>query len=186
MIETDRLTLRRWQESDRPAWQAMRLEPLVMEFLPPMSEADADTAMARQNAILDANGHCFWAVERREDGAFLGFCGLKPGPEGTPLFGETEIGWRLAPAHWGKGYAREAAQASLDWAWAKLDVPSVAAMTVLGNSRSWGLMERLGMTRVPADDFVHPQAPEWLNPHITYRIARPDSAAVHLTASPAG
>ncbi|NWP15587.1 GNAT family N-acetyltransferase, partial [Escherichia coli] len=87
------------------------------------------------------------------------------GPEGTPLFGEVEIGWRVARAHWGKGYAREAAQASLDWAWANLDVPTVAAMTVPGNTRSWGLMERLGMTRVPADDFIHPQAPDWLNPH---------------------
>jgi len=154
----------------------MRLDPAVMEFLPPLSESDADAAMARQNAMIDSHGHAFWAIERKEDGAFLGFCGLKPGPEGTPLFGKIEIGWRLARHGWGKGYAREAAQASLAWAWAHLDVPTVAAMTVPGNTRSWGLMERLGMARVPADDFVHPQAPEWLNPHIVYRIARP---AVH-------
>jgi RimJ/RimL family protein N-acetyltransferase len=62
-------------------------------------------------------------------------------------------------------------------------VPAVAAMTVIGNTRSWGLMERLGMTRVAADDFIHPQAPEWLNPHITYRIARP---IVHRGESPSG
>jgi RimJ/RimL family protein N-acetyltransferase len=129
--------------------------------------------MARQNALLDAHGYCFWAIERKEDGAFLGFCGLKPGPEGTPLFGEVEIGWRLAPAGWGKGYAKEAAQASLAWAWDHLDAPQVAAMTVLANTRSWGLMERLGMYRVPEEDFIHPNAPEGLNPHITYRIDRP-------------
>ncbi|WHU03860.1 GNAT family N-acetyltransferase [Sphingomonas sp. NIBR02145] len=174
MIETSRLILRRWQDSDRPAWHAMGRDPAVMEFLgPPLSAEDADAAMARQNALLGAHGYCFWAIERKEDGAFLGFCGLKPGPEGTPLFGQVEIGWRLAATGWGKGYAREAAQASLDWAWANLDTPQVAAMTVLGNTRSWGLMERLGMTRAQDEDFIHPNAPDWLNPHITYRIARP-------------
>lgn len=173
MIESERLILRRWKESDRAAWQAMRFDPAVMEFLPPLSEADADAAMMRQNALIDSHGHAFWAVERKGDGTFLGFCGLKPGPEGTPLFGEIEIGWRLARAHWGKGYAREAAQASLDWAWANLDAPLVSAMTVLGNLRSRGLMERLGMKRDAGADFIHPQAPETLNPHIVYRIARP-------------
>jgi RimJ/RimL family protein N-acetyltransferase len=184
MIETERLILRRWQDSDRPAWHTMGRDRAVMEFLgPPLSAEDADIAMRRQNDLIDSIGHAFWAIERKEDGAFLGFCGLKPGPEGTPLFGETEIGWRLAQHGWGKGYAKEAAQASLDWAWTHLDVPSVAAMTVLGNTRSWGLMERLGMVRVPEQDFIHPKAPEWLNPHITYRIARP---VVHLGASLAG
>ena len=173
MLETDRLILRRWQPGDRAAWQAMRLDPAVMQFLPPLSEADADAAMARQNALIDSHGHGFWAVARKEDDSFLGFCGLKHGPEDTPLFGEIEIGWRFAPAYWGKGYAREAAQASLDWAWANLDAPLVAAMTVPGNTRSWGLMERLGMKRAPRDDFVHPQAPASLNPHIVYRILRP-------------
>jgi RimJ/RimL family protein N-acetyltransferase len=114
-------------------------------------------------------------MERREDGAFLGFCGIKPGPEGTPIKGEIEIGWRLGHAFWGQGYAREAAQASLDWAWAHLDVPGVAAITTRTNMRSWGLMERLGMTRIPEDDFDHPLVPAEspLRPHITYRIAPP-------------
>ncbi len=174
MIETERLILRRWEEGDREPWHAMGRDPAVMEFLgPSLSAEEADAAMARQNAILDAHGHGFWAVERREDGAFLGFCGLKPGAEGTPIEGEIEIGWRFGPAHWGKGYAREAAQASLDWGWANLEVPSIAAITVLGNTRSWGLMERLGMIRAPEDDFDHPKAPDRLKPHITYRIARP-------------
>jgi RimJ/RimL family protein N-acetyltransferase len=115
----------------------------------------------------------FWAIERREDGAFLGFCGVKPGAEDTPIEGEIEIGWRLAHEHWGKGYAREAAQASLDWVWANLDADHVAAITTPGNSNSWGLMERLGMTRAPEDDFDHPKAVGDLIPHITYRIARP-------------
>ncbi|MET0309887.1 MAG: GNAT family N-acetyltransferase [Sphingomonas sp.] len=174
MIETERLTLRRWKDSDRPAFHAMCGDPRVMEFLgPELTRAEVDAAIDRQNGFLDANGYCFWAAERREDGAFIGFCGLKPGAEGTPIEDQVEIGWRLAQEFWGKGYAREAAQASLDWGWAHLDVPEIAAITTIDNVRSWGLMERLGMARAPQDDFDHPKAIERLRAHITYRIGRP-------------
>jgi RimJ/RimL family protein N-acetyltransferase len=139
-----------------------------------------DAALVRQRASQAENGYCFWAVERREDGAMIGFCGLKPGPEGTPLHDLTEIGWRFRRDTWGQGLAREAAQASLDWAWANLDEHSdvgarIWAMTVLGNSRSWGLMERLGMKRHPDLDFDHPGllADDPLRPHISYSIGRP-------------
>jgi RimJ/RimL family protein N-acetyltransferase len=176
MIETERLILRAWKGSDVAPFHAMGNDPQVMEFLGPfLSRADAESAAERQNGNLAALGHCFWAVERREDGAFMGFCGVKPGPAETPIEGEIEIGWRLARPYWGKGYAREAAEASLDWVWANLDVDSVSAITVPGNRRSWGLMERLGMVRAPDDDFDHPNVPVG-NPirrHITYRIARP-------------
>jgi RimJ/RimL family protein N-acetyltransferase len=93
----------------------------------------------------------------------------------TPIHGELEIGWRLAADAWGKGYAREGAQATLDWVWETLDAPFVAAITTPGNTRSWGLMERLGMVRAAEDDFAHPGVPDEspLKAHITYRIARP-------------
>ncbi len=177
MIATERLILREWRESDVAPFHAMGNDPEVMEFLGPfLSLADAEAAMERQNATLEAVGYCFWAVERREDEKFLGFCGVKPGPSETPIEGEIEIGWRLAKPYWGQGYAREAAQASLDWVWTSLDADCVAAITVPGNRRSWGLMERLGMTRAEGDDFDHPNVPigNPIRRHITYRIARPD------------
>ncbi|MBC9031639.1 GNAT family N-acetyltransferase [Sphingomonas sp. JC676] len=174
MIETERLILRRWKDSDRQAFHAMCTDPRVMKFLGPLqTRAETDAAIDRQNGFLDSHGYCFWAVERREDGAFIGFCGLKPGAEDTPIESEIEIGWRLAHDQWGRGYAREAAQASLDWGWASTDAPAIAAITTTNNVRSWGLMERLGMVRAPEDDFDHPKAIESLRPHITYRIARP-------------
>jgi RimJ/RimL family protein N-acetyltransferase len=173
MIATERLTLRRWQESDRAPFHAMCNDPDVMAQLGPLqSRAETDAAIDRQNGFHDTLGYCFWAIERREDGAFLGFCGLKPGAADTPIAGEIEIGWRLARPHWGSGYAREAAQASLAWGWANLAVDHVAAITTLANLRSRGLMERLGMVRALAQDFDHPHAPDWLSAHITYRIAR--------------
>lgn len=174
MIETGRLLLRRWENRDRPIFHAHCRDPRVMEFLgPPLTRAESDAALDRQNGYLASHGYCFWAVERREDGALLGFCGLKPGAEDTPIEGEVEIGWRFGHAYWGQGYALEAARASLDWGWANLDAPSIAAITTLGNVRSWGLMERLGMARAWVDDFDHPKAIDALKPHITYRIARP-------------
>ena len=176
MIETERLTLRGWIESDFAPFHAMGQDPEVMRYLgPPMSMADVEAAAARQNGFLADLGYCFWAVERKADRAFLGFCGLKPGARDTPIEHRIEIGWRFARSHWGKGYAREAAQASLDRAWAGNEADRVWAITVLGNGRSWGLMERLGMTRHAELDFDHPEPglEDWLKPHITYSIGRP-------------
>lgn len=173
MIETERLILRGWEERDRAPFHAMGQDDRVMATLGPLLWRDeTDALIDRMQGILAANGYTFWAIERRADGAFLGFCGLKPGAEETPIEGEVEIGWRLAFEHWGQGYAREAAQASLDWAWTN-GIDSVAAITTPVNVRSWGLMERLGMTRSPQDDFDHPKAIDRLKPHITYRIRKP-------------
>ena len=182
MIETPRLLLRRWREADAEPFFAMGQDAEVMRYLgPPLSREDCAATIARQNALADDWGSCFRAIERRADGVFLGFCGIKPGPDGTPIAGRPEIGWRLARAAWGQGYALEAAQASLDHAWATTDWPEVAAITVPANERSRGLMIRLGMTRDPAGDFDHPslEPGDPLRRHLTCRIARP-----HIPPSP--
>jgi RimJ/RimL family protein N-acetyltransferase len=175
MIETERLVLRGWRDADLDPFAAMCADPRVMATLGPVMDREAAAAViARVEGIRETHGYTFWAMERRVDGAFLGWCGIKPGADNTPIAGQIEIGWRLAHEHWGQGYAREAAEAVLDWVWANLDVPAVAAITTPGNTASWGLMERLGMVRVPQDDFDHPNlAPgDPLRPHITYRINR--------------
>jgi RimJ/RimL family protein N-acetyltransferase len=176
VIDTERLILRGWRQEDHVPFHAMGNDPRVMRFLgAALTEAEVTATIERQNQVLDHHGYCFWAIERRTDGEFLGFCGIKPGPAGTPIAGELEIGWRLAHDYWGQGYAREAAQASLDWTWRNLDAPHVAAMTVQANEASWGLMTRLGMHRVIGGDFDHPLVPEGdpLRRHILYRIERP-------------
>ncbi|MCW1429294.1 GNAT family N-acetyltransferase [Novosphingobium sp. JCM 18896] len=173
MIETDRLLVRRWRDSDRAPFWAMAQDPEVMRFLLPIaSRAESDSVVDRLITAQANHGHCFWAVERKQDGRFLGFCGLMA-PR-APLR-ETEIGWRLARDAWGQGYAREAAEACLDWAWRELRAKTVVAITVSANERSWGLMERLGMTRDPDADFDHPAVPDGdpLKRHMLYRIARP-------------
>lgn len=174
MIVTERLILRAWREEDVAPFRAMGQDPEVMRYLgPPASWEDCRRAIERMTVAQVENGHCFWAIERRDDAAFIGFCGLLPAK--PPITGEIEIGWRLARASWGQGLALEAARASLDRAWTHLDIPSVAAITVPANRRSWGLMERLGMTRVDGGDFDHPDlAPNSpLRRHVLYRIDRP-------------
>ena len=177
MIETERLLLRSWREADRDPFFDLCQSPAVMACLGgPLTEAEVDAAIGRVRASQDRNGFCFWAIERRADSAFLGFCGLKVADTpGTPIEDEIEIGWRLGEFYWGQGYAREAAQASLRWAWANLSTPRVIAITVPTNRRSWGLMERIGMTRRPELDFGHPTFPEShpLHQHISYAVDRP-------------
>ena len=177
MIETERLILREWRDEDRDAFLAMGESSAVMEHLGGRSTPEqVDAGIARIRACQAANGFCFWAMERRDDGAFLGFCGLKLAPDkGTPIEGEVEIGWRLREDAWGQGYAREAAAAALAWAWANTDAPRVVSLTVPANMRSWGLMERLGMTRRPDLDFGHPLFAEDhpLHWHIVYVAERP-------------
>jgi RimJ/RimL family protein N-acetyltransferase len=175
-ITTDRLILRRWEARDLEPFHAMSQDAEVMRFIgEPLSIEDCEIVITRLNDMIAVHGHSFWALERREDGAFLGFCGLKPGPVWTPVEGEIEIGWRLASSFWRMGYAQEAARATLAWAWANLTVAGIVAITVYNNDRSRRLMERLGMRHLSEADFEHPGVPEGsaLRPHVTYRIDRP-------------
>lgn len=177
MIETERLILRNWCAADAVPFHAMFQDKRVMEHLGPPEDLDTVRDMvARITGQIADHGCGFWAMERRADGRFLGFCGIKPGPEHTPIDDKPEIGWRLAHEHWGKGYAREAAEASIAWTWANLPHDdAIWAITVPENARSQALMERLGMKRQHELDFDHPHLPDGspLIRHITYRLGRP-------------
>jgi len=176
MIGTERLILRGWRDEDCGALLRQASEPEVLRFLGAAPTAqDVADRIARQRAHQARLGHCFWAVERREEGDLIGLCGLQPAPAETPIEGDIEIGWQLSGAHWGRGYAREAAEASLVWAWENLSLPRIVSITVAANRRSWGLMERLGMVRRPDLDFLHPKLADGdpLKPHIVYVKDRP-------------
>lgn len=178
MIETTRLLLRPWQDHDREPFAAMSRDPEVMEHLNGVTDrADSDALIDIFIAGMTEHGTTMWAVERKADAAFLGFCGLRRGGHpGTPVPDELEIGWRLRRDAWGQGYAREGAEASLAWGWANRDDARIVAWTVQANTASWGLMLRLGMTHRPELDFAHPRFAEGhpLHRHIVYAIERPE------------
>ncbi|MEI6485642.1 MAG: GNAT family N-acetyltransferase [Sphingomonadales bacterium] len=171
VITTERLWLRPWIESDLAPFIAMGRDPRVMAHFPALlTDAESRAAAMRAMDHIAAHGFGFWAIERKRDRQFLGFCGLKRVDIPGPLAGEVEIGWRLAHNHWGQGYAREAAQACLDHGLGALGLPRITSFTVPRNTRSWGLMERLGMERREDLDFAHPALPPAhpLNRHIVY------------------
>src|ERR1700731_1026975 len=109
MIQTERLLLRPWRQEDVAEFVRVTNTPAVMEYLGGVQEPESlQAGYVRGRASQEKNGFCFWVVERRSDGALLGFCGLKIGNI-SPVEGEFEIGWRLREDAWGQGYAREAA-----------------------------------------------------------------------------
>ncbi|MXO75456.1 GNAT family N-acetyltransferase [Altererythrobacter aerius] len=174
MIETERLVLRDWRPDDWPRFWAGTNTPAVMRWLGGVLDYDGMAATrGRVEACAAANGFCFWAVERKSDGEILGFCGLKRADApGSTVTGAVEIGWRLREDAWGKGYAREAASAALAAAFDRYGAEEVVALTVEGNTGSWGLMRRLGMRRREDLDYVDPRFGEDLNPTIVHSIDR--------------
>ena len=175
MIETGRLLLRSWRDGDGAEFERVTNTSQVMENLGGVDDpARVAGTAARLDSIEREHGFTFWAVERKDDEALLGFCGIKPANL-EPLLGELEIGWRFRRDCWGQGYAREAAEACLAWAWTNLEVPRLVAITVKANIRSWGLMERLNMKRRPEMDFEHPDFPPGhrLRELIIYAAERP-------------
>jgi len=175
VIETERLILRDWREADVEPFIRRTNTAAVMRWL-----GGEQTEAAMRESITnrfmrwqEERGFTFWVVERQADGELLGFCGIKiADAEGSPIEGAYEVGWRLREDAWGRGYAKEAAVASLDYAFDNLGADRVVAITFPGNEPSWGLMERLGMTLRPELAYDDPRFP-LLNPTIVYDI-RPE------------
>lgn len=176
LIRTERLELRRWRDEDRAPFAEMGQDPEVMRHFPSLlTRAQSDAVIKeRFEAHFDQHDFGLWALERRCDGCFLGFAGLSRIGFACPIEGKVEIGWRLARHAWGQGYAFEAASAAMDYGFRQLDLTQIVAMTVIGNSRSRRLMDKLGMVRTPELDFEHPRVPEGhpVRPQIVYSRTR--------------
>lgn len=173
MIETSRLLLRTWRESDREPFRRMNRDPRVMEYFPKLlSPGESDELAARIDAHFERHGYGLFAAELRESGVFAGFIGLSvPSFEAhfTPC---VEIGWRLDAAYWNRGLATEGARAVMRYGFEVLGLREIVSFTAPANLRSIRVMEKLGMQRDPADDFDHPRLEEGhpLRRHVLYRL----------------
>lgn len=176
MIETERLVLRPLTDADKPWAAAQSADPEVMTYLGGLqTQAWSDDRIDKMMRLQVERGHSFHAIIRKVDGRPIGLCGLKLfDAEGATLPGALEIGWRLDSDCWRQGYAREAASAWLDHTFSVMNGARVIAITSLRNSGSWGLMERLGMTRRPDLDFHDPRFGPEDNPTILYLIEAKD------------
>ncbi|HUR73707.1 MAG TPA: GNAT family N-acetyltransferase [Sporichthya sp.] len=172
-LRTERLLLRPWRASDRAPFAAMNADPEVVEFLNgPLSPAESDAFIQRVETSWATQGYGLWALEVVDGPEFIGYTGLWDALFEAPFTPAVEVGWRLARAAWGHGYASEAARAALAYGYATRALPEVVSFTAAGNLRSRAVMERVGMVRDPAGDFEHPKVPAGspLRHHVLYRL----------------
>lgn len=185
ILATERLLVHRWREPDWARFRELTNTPACMRWLGGVAD-DAGWAMfrARIEEYDRRFGHTFWACSRKSDGGhlageLLGMVGFKrSNAEGQAVFGMLEIGWRLREDAWGYGYAKEAAQACLAFGFETLGAEEIIALTVEGNTASWGLMRALGMEPRPDLEFHDPNWTAELNPTIVHLITSTDWKAL--------
>jgi len=172
-LETTRLVLRPWREQDLEPFAAMNADPTVMAHMPSCRTPEQSAAVAgRIRRHFDVNGYGLWAVEEIDCRRFIGYVGLSHVGFSASFTPAVELAWMLARDRWGLGLATEAGRAAVDFAFGELGLPSLVAFTTPTNSRSRGVMSRLGMRHDPTGDFLHPLLPEGhpLRPHVLYRL----------------
>ncbi len=173
-FDTERLCVRQWRESDREPFARLNADPRVMEFFAaPLSRAESDAMVDRCAEGIAQRGWGFWAVEERAGGAFIGCVGITVPRPDLPFSPCVEIGWRLAQAYWGRGYAVEAARGALRVGFERLALSEIVSFTAAPNLRSQAVMKRLGMT--PDGMFEHPGLPvgHAQRLHKLYRLRNP-------------
>jgi RimJ/RimL family protein N-acetyltransferase len=179
-LRTERLLLRPWQDDDLAPFAELNADPVVMQHFPStLTREESDLMVERIGVRFTETRLYLWAVEVPDMEPFIGFVGLSaPGFDAafTPC---VEVGWRLGRAAWGRGYATEAAQAVLADGFGRLGLDEIVSFTATTNLRSQRVMQRLGMTRDPTEDFDHPNMPvgHVLERHVLYRLARTAFAA---------
>jgi len=175
-LRTERLLLRRWRPDDREPFARLNADPRVAEFLPGLlSRQESDALADRIEAHFEAHGFGAWAVEIPGATPFAGFVGLTVPRFQAAFTPCVEIGWRIDADHWNRGYATEGARAALEIGFRSLQLQEILSFTVPANVRSRRVMEKIGMTCSPGDDFDHPMLPDGhpLRRHVLYRLTRP-------------
>lgn len=177
ILETSRLIIRNWEETDRDLFHEINADRKVMEFFPfRRARPESDELFDRVRDMIRDTGFGLYAVASKETGEAMGFCGLARANV-MPILPEksVEIGWRLATRFWGNGYITEAATALLDHGFAHQNLPEIVSFAVASNHRSIAVMQRIGMEAEPSRDFDHPRVPDshpQLKRHVLYSMTR--------------
>jgi RimJ/RimL family protein N-acetyltransferase len=179
-LQTARLLLRQWRETDLEPFAALNGDSEVMRHFPgTLDRARSDAIARRVGTEIAERGWGLWAVEVVDGAPFIGFVGLDKPRFQAHFTPAVEVGWRLAREHWGNGYATEGALAAVSFGFEELGLDEIVSFTTVENERSRRVMERIGMSRDPADDFAHPNLADDhpLRPHVLYRLGRAAWAA---------
>lgn len=171
-IETERLIMRSWKESDRIPFAEMNGNDNVMKYFPATLSADESNAFVeRIRAEFEETGFGLYAVEIKATGEFIGYVGFHRFSFNVPFSPNWEIGWRISDRFWHRGYATEAANACIGYARKNRLCARLYSFTAVSNIPSENVMKRIGMT---CDGrFMHPALPDghWLKEHLLYSIA---------------
>ena len=173
-LESSRLLLRQWLPTDLSPFAQMNADKDVMQYYPAcLTQIESDKLVKKLSLLINKKGWGFWALELKATGEFIGFTGLHKPEANLPFKPCVEIGWRLGKKHWGKGYATEAAQLALEFAFKQLLLAEVVSFTSLQNSQSRSVMQRLNMENTQTN-FNHPAIAEGhpLQEHVLYKITR--------------
>ena len=176
MLETERLILRRWKESDRAPFAEINADAKVMEYFPAtLNRQESDELVDRIENHFENHGFGLYAVELKADRSLIGFIGLHVATFQAHFTPAVEIGWRLGTPFWNKGYATEGSREVIRFAFEHLRLDALVSFTVPENVASRRVMEKLGMTCDAKDDFEHPRLPEGhrLRYHVLYRLPNP-------------
>ncbi|HEY0285456.1 MAG TPA: GNAT family N-acetyltransferase [Pseudomonas sp.] len=174
-LNSARLLMRQWRDDDLPAFAQMCADPQVMKYFPaPMSRLESAKLIGRIRGHFAEYGFGLWALERKDNGHFIGFTGLCVVGFDAHFTPSVEIGWRLAREHWGLGFASEAAWTALGCGFEHLDLDEIVSFTAVSNQASQKVMQAIGMHNDPDDGFDHPNLPDGhpLKAHVLYRINR--------------
>ena len=174
IAETDRLILRTIEEGDAELQYRKLNSPQMMERLGgPKELHEIETKHAKTMQMHARHGFSFLFLIEKESGELVGHAGLKlVDNELARNRGDAEIGWLIREDRWRRGYAEEAVRAILEWAFARLHIPEVVALTSKPNVPSWKLMEKLGMIRREDLDFDDPAFPPDDRRTILYSLNR--------------
>jgi RimJ/RimL family protein N-acetyltransferase len=166
MISTERLRLRPASTADAEFWVRLHADPEVNRFVGEYTRERAETRLRGIEDSWAARGYGLCIVESLATGEAIGRSGLNWWEE----FGETEVGWTFERAHWGQGYATEAARAVVDWGFSGLDLTRITAMIHADNHGSIAVAERLGFTPRREDEVLG-------KPCMVYALDRPQDGS---------
>jgi len=171
-LESERVLLREWRESDVEPWVALNLDAENLQYFPRVYSAEESLASyMRIRDLLNENSFGLWAAQEKSSGEFMGFVGLMhhniPGISFMPCY---EIGWRLDKKYWGKGYATEAAKVVLAFGLEELQLEKIYSFTAKGNIPSINVMKKIGLQEHPELAFEHPRIPDEspVKSHVVY------------------
>ena len=155
LFQTERLGLRNWRIDDVPEMTEISADPMVMEFFPATkTPKETEDFVRRMQQDFEEKGYCYFAVDKLEDGQFIGFIGLCDQTYEAPFTPGVDIGWRIKPGEWGKGYATEGAFACLKYAFEELKLETIYSVAPEVNVKSQHIMKKIGMRQT--DTFDHP------------------------------